>query len=550
MAKKLQLRGGTTLEHSTFTGAVREVTVDTDKDTLVVHDGATAGGIPLAKATDTDLLNDTSPQLGGDLDLNGHEILGLPPANEHGFVASGALSSGDIVSLNSDGTVSVVVGIPAGVGTEVVFDATNIVTTSSAYDPTSGKVVVVYRDASNSYIGMAVVGTVSGTSISFGTPVVFNNASSRSPGCSYDSANNKFVITYSTASGSYYYGYAVVGTVSGTSISFGTPAVFNNVDTYWSSMYSRYDATNGKIVISYLNTSGQPGYVKLGTVSGTSITFGSANSYCTGYTQQGGMSDIVNGKFVIAHQEYISNAYRGMLVVGSISGNTVSMGTPFQFHNAVLNPTPRSLVFTASGKVVITYKNTNAGLVTAVVGTLSGTSISLGTSVTVGTANDWIHAIDYDSVNDKVLLAVSDGTLPAAVMYVGTVSGTSISFDAAVVVNSGGTSYLSLVSLNNGKAVMAFGVSSTTPATTGASIFSLASTNLPDVVGITTGAIADTATGAVTLSGGISTGHTGLTINANYYVTDAGALSTTAGSNTRIGRALSATELLLEEIGE
>ena len=46
MAKLLQLRGGTTSQHSSFTGAVREVTVDTDKDLLVVHDGSTAGGFP------------------------------------------------------------------------------------------------------------------------------------------------------------------------------------------------------------------------------------------------------------------------------------------------------------------------------------------------------------------------------------------------------------------------------------------------------------------------------------------------------------------------
>ena len=46
MAKLLQLRGGTTSQHSSFTGAVREVTVDTDKDILVVHDGSTAGGFP------------------------------------------------------------------------------------------------------------------------------------------------------------------------------------------------------------------------------------------------------------------------------------------------------------------------------------------------------------------------------------------------------------------------------------------------------------------------------------------------------------------------
>ena len=48
----VQIRRGTTSEHSTFTGLVGEITVDTTKDTLVVHDGATAGGIPLAKASD------------------------------------------------------------------------------------------------------------------------------------------------------------------------------------------------------------------------------------------------------------------------------------------------------------------------------------------------------------------------------------------------------------------------------------------------------------------------------------------------------------------
>jgi len=54
MSKLLQLRGGTTTEHSTFTGAVREVTVDTDKDTLVVHDGSTAGGFPIPRS-DSDI---------------------------------------------------------------------------------------------------------------------------------------------------------------------------------------------------------------------------------------------------------------------------------------------------------------------------------------------------------------------------------------------------------------------------------------------------------------------------------------------------------------
>jgi hypothetical protein len=49
MPTQLQLRRGNTAQTSVFTGVTAEITVDTDKKTLVVHDGSTAGGIPLAK---------------------------------------------------------------------------------------------------------------------------------------------------------------------------------------------------------------------------------------------------------------------------------------------------------------------------------------------------------------------------------------------------------------------------------------------------------------------------------------------------------------------
>lgn len=52
MSKRIQLRRGTTAETNTFTGAVGEVTVDTDKKTVVVHDGTTVGGTPLARVSE------------------------------------------------------------------------------------------------------------------------------------------------------------------------------------------------------------------------------------------------------------------------------------------------------------------------------------------------------------------------------------------------------------------------------------------------------------------------------------------------------------------
>lgn len=62
MATQIRFRRGTTSAHATFTGHEGEVTVDMDKDTLVVHDNVTAGGFPLLRE---DLSNLAAPIDGG-----------------------------------------------------------------------------------------------------------------------------------------------------------------------------------------------------------------------------------------------------------------------------------------------------------------------------------------------------------------------------------------------------------------------------------------------------------------------------------------------------
>ena len=71
MAKLLKLRGGTTSQHGSFTGADREVTVDTDKETLVVHDGSTAGGHSLMRS---DIMQEN-------LNVNGNSIVSASNGN-------------------------------------------------------------------------------------------------------------------------------------------------------------------------------------------------------------------------------------------------------------------------------------------------------------------------------------------------------------------------------------------------------------------------------------------------------------------------------------
>lgn len=48
MASQVQLRRGTTSDHSAFTGALGEVTYDTTVKSLRVHDGSTVSGLLLA----------------------------------------------------------------------------------------------------------------------------------------------------------------------------------------------------------------------------------------------------------------------------------------------------------------------------------------------------------------------------------------------------------------------------------------------------------------------------------------------------------------------
>ena len=64
MAKLLKLRRGSTTQHTSFIGAEGEVTIDTTKDTAVVHDGSQAGGRPLARE---DMSNVSSASIAGQL---------------------------------------------------------------------------------------------------------------------------------------------------------------------------------------------------------------------------------------------------------------------------------------------------------------------------------------------------------------------------------------------------------------------------------------------------------------------------------------------------
>ena len=54
MSKQWQIRRGTTDENDAFTGAVGEITMDTEKKAIRIHDGSTQGGIKIPSETTAD----------------------------------------------------------------------------------------------------------------------------------------------------------------------------------------------------------------------------------------------------------------------------------------------------------------------------------------------------------------------------------------------------------------------------------------------------------------------------------------------------------------
>ncbi len=146
------------------------------------------------------------------------------------------------------------------------------------YDSANDKIVAVYVKDSDKD-GYAVVGSYSGTAITWGTPVKFYTGTTQdAPRIQYDTSSGKVLIIYNASSA---YLYGIVGTVSGTSISFGTPtAMISNWGRY---VRSTYDSNNGNVIIAYKNESGSgTGEAKIATISGTGVSFSSSATYSSG----------------------------------------------------------------------------------------------------------------------------------------------------------------------------------------------------------------------------------------------------------------------------
>lgn len=466
-------------------------------------------------------------------------------------VASGALPNGDPVVVNADGTVSIIeaTSVAQAVGTPVKHLNNTSEYSNIVYDANSQKVVVAYRHGGAGGRGEAVVGTVdpSDNSISFGSATIFESGNTKDIAITYDSDSQKVILAYTDNTNSNR-ATAIVGTVSGTSISFGSATVFHNNECIGFSAI--YDANAQKVVIAYSNPSNSwRGTYVVGTVSGTSISFGSSTVFeSAGAGSIAATYDTNAQKIVIAYD----SSSIGYAIVGTVSGTSITFGSRVQFNGAQTSDTDITYNSTAQ-KVVIVYKdNGNSDYGTAIVGTVSGDSISFGDEVVFETARADIPSISYDANADRVVISYQDvGNGSYGTAIVGTVSGTSISFGTPVVFESAHSYDLNNAYDANAQKVVIVYADGGNSSHGNSIVFQAehSPTNLTaeNYIGIASSGYADAQGATIDTQGSINSNQSGLTAGQAYYVQSDGTLNTTPDNpSVFAGTALTATKLLVK----
>ena len=454
------------------------------------------------------------------------KVIGGAQEGEFKAVASGTLPNGKPVVVNADGTVSVAEETTQAVGT-VATSSTPPNTTWVVFDSNSDKLVIIFGDTSNSDYLTTIVGTISGTSITFGTPVVISEGISPSAdgyilAATFNSSANKIVLVYDPQSGN---AVARVGTVSGTSISYGSTRDLGGNYNYFGICF---DSSNNKVVIGYIDANGK-GTAVVGTVSGTSISLGSPTQFnsSTGTANIVCVFDSTNNKVVIAYRDAssFSGDGSGSAIVGTVSGTSISFGSEVQFSSNNVHYVGASFD-EENSKVVIVFcdltasGNTNEGPPKAIVGTVSGTSISFGSLVTIDSANSRYTFVTYNPVAKKHLITWRDTTNNYGYYVEGTVSGTSIAFTTKASFSTADTYFVTSGSdPNSGICVIAYRDNTNTNLS--ARVYRFQTTNLTseNYIGMSSGAVIPSVNGTKTA---FNSGAIGSEVTGSVYDPDTG----------------------------
>ena len=467
-------------------------------------------------------------------------------------VASGTLANGDTVVVNSDGTVSAVSGSQStsvGSQVELTGNEQSKYSCGGCYDTTNNKVIYCYVDANNSSYGTAVVGTISGTSISFGTPVVFHSgavlATEFGNSTDYHSGLGKIVVTYAVSTNNV--AYQKIGTVSGTSISFSSAfQPFSSNPCY--SIGACYDSGSGKIIVAGRDGSDSNRLRALvATVSSTSISYGSSVRLSTVLSRRPRL--VSNGSGTVVCLYASTGSYYAYATAMTISGTSVTAGSTTQIGSSNNSYNRMSIVYCPTvSRWLTSYRHSSRGYLSLL--SVSGTTITTENTLEIPDSDNAEYGVLC--YNDAVSTPYYFYALNASVkMRKITVTSNSISAASREDV-AAALSYIATPVYDSD--TQQFAVSTTASESNGASKVQMVdvsnvTTNLTaeNFIGISDAAYTNGQTATIQIAGSVDDAQSSITAGQKYYVQATGGVGLTP-SNPSVfaGTAVSATKLIVK----
>lgn len=179
---------------------------------------------------------------------------------------------------------------------------------------------------------------------------------------------NKMLVTYALNAGN---SYAVIGTVSGNSISFGSAVSYDSANTF---VGSAILSTTTAVVLADAD-------IYHISVSGTTITPGASATLGSGTNIDYIVCAANTSTDVLFVYQDGGSSSKLQAQVASWGGASWTMGTKVEVAAGTTN-FPSDLVKITSNKFLLVYRNSSGGAIDSCIITLSGTTVSIGAITT------------------------------------------------------------------------------------------------------------------------------------------------------------------------
>lgn len=461
------------------------------------------------------------------------------------FTATGTISAGNVVGLTPSGEVKVISGFK-GSETDVASAGDYPQWLSSAYDSNSNKVVVTWSVGVGGDYPYAAVGTVSGNTISFGTPTQIIAEDSYKGTVCFNPSNNTIAYLYTRPNASYS-AKIIAGVISGNTISWGIRYQVTANNTY--SLGMVYDPDTSQFVILY-SLNGNELRGRTVSYSGTNPTFGTDTQLVSGQSQiewhpnNRLVYDTTANKVIVSWRNGSSNgSFNSITVSGSSISTSSTTATSFSWDNSVAATgayDPNS-----NRTLGMYYDGSNLRFV-VIDNTGSAPSVSSASGSYILSNNTYCELSFIDNSGTFIVTTErNQGSL--GTLHIGVFDGSNVVMQPSIQLSPVGRNVnwiCHAYDTSNNKLAVFYNnnnqqhVESVVADPQSAIVFG-------NYIGVAEENITSGSTGKVSVLGGLNEALTGLDATYKYYLQDDGSITTTEAENREIGRALSSTSLLL-----